>query len=125
MCSATRTYNFYLQNRIERYWRDVFYGYTGTMYNVFSTLENNGVLDVDNPKHVYLLHKVFIPRINSHLETFRKAWNCHPLSSERNYSPNQLRVLHSPPNFMDLELTNVSFIKIVVWLSLLFYFYLF
>lgn len=108
-----------LFNRIERYWRDVFYGYTGALYNVFQSLEEDGELDVDNPKHLLVLHKVFIPRINQHLETFRHAWNKHPLSSERNYTPEQLMFMSLPAAEDDLNIAQVTNnqyeIKIVKW----------
>jgi len=51
--------------RIERFWRDVFYGCTSFYYNVFSCLEADGILNVDNAKHISVLHYVFIPRIKT------------------------------------------------------------
>ena len=32
----------------------------------------------------------FLPRINASLQCFQRAWNNHPLSTERNHSPMQL-----------------------------------
>lgn len=79
------------------------------MYNLFSKLEEDGVLNIDNVKHVAVLHKVFLPRINNSLDTFRKAWNNHPISTERNYTPLQLSVLHLPPEDRDLYMPMVIF----------------
>jgi hypothetical protein len=74
---------------------------------MFLSLEADGYLDVDNEKHLALLHFIFLPRINRGLEKFRDGWNSHPLSSERNYSPNQLMVMHLPPPDFDNSLTQV------------------
>ena len=37
-----------------------------------------------------VLHYVLEPRINRHLKLFREGWDNHPISNERNRSPNQL-----------------------------------
>ena len=47
-------------------------------------------LNSDNETDVFCLHYVFMPRINASLQTFRLAWNHHPLSSAGNRSPLQL-----------------------------------
>ena len=57
---------------------------------VFLVLERSGALDVSNELHLACLHYVFLPRINQHLEKFCEGWNNHPLSTEKNMSPNQL-----------------------------------
>lgn len=76
--------------RIERLWRDVYVGVIHIYYEAFIYLESNGLLEIDNEIHLYCLHYVFTPRINKHLAAFRDGWDCHPLSTERNRSPNQL-----------------------------------
>eukprot|EP00118_Oscarella_pearsei_P019981 m.215171 g.215171 ORF g.215171 m.215171 type:complete len:494 (+) comp39827_c0_seq1:250-1731(+) len=76
--------------RIERLWRDVFYKVTSTFNQIFFYLETNGLLDINNEKHLACLHYVFIPRLNRDLQVFKDMWNSHPLSSERNRTPNQL-----------------------------------
>lgn len=43
-----------------------------------------------NETDMYCLHYVFLPRINSVLDSFSSAWNNHKLSTEGNRSPNQL-----------------------------------
>jgi hypothetical protein len=74
---------------------------------VLTALEEDGYLDIDNPKHIRLVHYVFIPRINQSLETFRHAWNQHPISTEHNYSPTQMMIMYLPPAHFDLQLTEV------------------
>ncbi len=53
-------------------------------------MEDIGILDVDNSVHLFCLQYVYLDRINANLQRFLQAWNNHPLSSERNLSPNQL-----------------------------------
>lgn len=43
-----------------------------------------------NEIDLYCLHRVFLPRINAALDAFAESWNNHPISGERNFSPNQL-----------------------------------
>ena len=76
--------------RIERLWRDVFSSCTVLFYNIFWHMEEEHLLDIENEVHIFALHYVFLPRINNALNHFAEAWNCHPLSSERNMSPVQL-----------------------------------
>lgn len=74
---------------------------------MFALLEQDGVLNIDNDKHIAVLRKVFLSRINSHLEVFRTAWNNHPLSSGKNYSPTQLRLMWMPLESYDMQLAEV------------------
>ena len=79
-------------SRIERLWRDLFQGCTVLYYNLFYHLENEGLLNPDNPIHLFSLHYIFLPRINSSLRSFAQAWNRHPMQSEGGLSPQQLWV---------------------------------
>ena len=40
--------------------------------------------------HLYILPYVFTPRINHTIESFVKGWNKHPLSTEKNWSPEKI-----------------------------------
>ncbi len=53
-------------------------------------MEEQGELDPLNDIDIFCLHKVFRPRINSALNAFVESWNNHPISTERNLTPNQL-----------------------------------
>ena len=55
--------------RIERFWRDLFHGCTFLFYYVFFYLEDAGLLDINSASHLFCLHYVFTPRINQHLES--------------------------------------------------------
>ncbi|CAG7727403.1 unnamed protein product [Allacma fusca] len=76
--------------RIERLWRDVFYGLLVIYYN----LQGSGVLNINNSKHIAILHHVFLPRINEHLQDFARGYNSHLLSTESNNSSQQLYLMH-------------------------------
>lgn len=76
--------------RIERLWRDVFRCVCHLYYYIFYAMESTGILDTDNPVHLFTLHLVFIPRINKALDEFREAFNHHKIRTERNCSPNQM-----------------------------------
>ena len=81
--------------RIERMWRDVRVSVIDTFKMVFETLEELGVLSVDNDTDLFCLHYIYIPRINTALKQFQEAWNSHSLSTESNWSPLQLFTAYS------------------------------
>ena len=76
--------------RIERFWRDVFTGCTSLFYHLFYHLEDSGLLNCDDPIHLWCLHMIYIPYINLSLKTFVDGWENHPMSSVRGLSPRQL-----------------------------------
>ena len=79
--------------RIERLWRDVFSVVLSIFYRVFWYLEEDGYLDIGDEVYLYALHLVYVPLTNNHLREFTRGWDNHPLSTERNRSPNQPWVL--------------------------------
>ena len=85
-------------SRIERLWRDIRIGVTLKFSTIFQTLEDAGVLCVDNETDLFCLHYIFIPRINEALKSFQQAWNSHGLSTECNWSPMQLFTAYSYGN---------------------------
>jgi hypothetical protein len=106
-------------SRIERLWRDVFQSCTILFYNIFTYLEDENRLDVDNELHLFCLHYVYLPKINRSLRSFQQAWNNHPMQSENALSPEQLwlrgmawyqgqsttalsNVRHTPPLYMSV-----------------------
>ena len=78
--------------RIERLWRDVFRCVGVLFYDTFRHLEEEGKLNTLNEVDMFCLHYVFLPRINEALNSFVDSWNNHPISTERNLTPNQLFV---------------------------------
>ena len=53
-------------------------------------MESIGILDPSNEVHMFVLHHVFLPRINRNLQMFQEAFNRAPLSTESGFSPTQL-----------------------------------
>ena len=58
----------------------------------FYSFEESGYLSVSNPLQMFLLHQVFLPRINVALDEFTRASNLRPVRTERNWSPERLWV---------------------------------
>ncbi|XP_038553417.1 uncharacterized protein LOC119908284 [Micropterus salmoides] len=89
--------------RIERLWRDVFRAVTCLFYNVLHQLVEDGLLDLSSSLHLFCCHYVFIPRLQAQLD----GWDNHPLSTERNLTPNQLwhmGQLHNSEEYNDEDL---------------------
>ena len=76
--------------RIERLWRDVFFGCTFTFYHLFYHMETNSILDISSEKHIFALHYTFVPRINKNLDFFTAGHSRTPISTENGLSPDQL-----------------------------------
>ncbi len=76
--------------RIERFWRDVFTGCTALFYHLFYHLEDIGLLNCDDPFHLWCLHFIYVPLINHSLSAFVSGWSHHPLNSAHGMSPLQL-----------------------------------
>lgn len=92
--------------RIERLWRDLYSACIVGFYCLFSHMEDIGILDVDNPAHLFCLHYIYLPRINQSLQDFTSAWNEHPLSSVRNASPKQLWISGTHPQHLDEQVSH-------------------
>uniref|UniRef100_A0A3B1J120 Integrase catalytic domain-containing protein n=1 Tax=Astyanax mexicanus TaxID=7994 RepID=A0A3B1J120_ASTMX len=78
--------------RIERLWGDLWRGLTNVYYDIFSFLESEGIVDIDNEMDLWALHYVYLPRINRDLDAFVRQWNNHSFRTERHQSPTQIFV---------------------------------
>uniref|UniRef100_A0A672QQ08 Integrase core domain-containing protein n=1 Tax=Sinocyclocheilus grahami TaxID=75366 RepID=A0A672QQ08_SINGR len=76
--------------RIEWLWRDVWTAVTSTYYDTLHSLEEDGLLDISNTLHIFLVHFVFLPRLCKDLQAFAEGWNHHPLRTEGNMTPHLL-----------------------------------
>ena len=56
--------------RIERLWRDVYRCVASTFHGIFYYMEEQQLLDPDSELDLFVLHCVFLPRINHSLECF-------------------------------------------------------
>ena len=75
--------------RIERLWRDVYRCVAATFHSLFY-LEAFHELDPLSDVDLFVLHTVFLPRINKCLSEFAAGWNSHPMRNERNWSPKKI-----------------------------------
>ncbi|KAE9388230.1 hypothetical protein BT96DRAFT_1074818, partial [Gymnopus androsaceus JB14] len=68
--------------RIERLWVDVTRGFGAKWKELFRLLETHHTLNIDNERHLWLLHFLFLERINSDIEDWIGSWNHHTISSQ-------------------------------------------
>ena len=76
--------------RIERLWREVYRCVCHLFYYTFYAMESSGLLGVEDPIQLFVLHTIFIPRINHCLNEFSEAFNNHAVSTEGNWTPSQM-----------------------------------
>ncbi|TRM56368.1 hypothetical protein BD626DRAFT_414071 [Schizophyllum amplum] len=69
--------------RIERMWYDVTQKFGGKWARFFTELEVHYGLDVARPEHIWLLHHLFLPKINEDTLHWMELWNNHPISLTR------------------------------------------
>ncbi len=78
--------------RTERLWQDLNRVVCSHFLNIFLYLKQKDLLDSSSDVHLYCLHIVYTKLINKAIEEFVKQFNNHPVSTESNFSPNQLWV---------------------------------
>lgn len=76
-------------------------GVTSVYYTLFYSMENDGILDPTSEVHIMLLHLVFVPRIQAHLDRFAEALRRRPLRTENNQTPLQLWLTCRHPTCSD------------------------
>lgn len=76
--------------RIKRLWSEVNRIVNSVFKNLFTFMQNCDILDATNEIHIWALHFVFLPRINTCLYEFVSQWNNHSLSSVQGKTPMQL-----------------------------------
>ena len=72
--------------RIEHLWRDVY----GCVAQMFYRIEDEGILDPLDDKHLYSLQLIYMPVINNALQIFGNGWNEHVISGTGGRSPLQM-----------------------------------
>ena len=76
--------------RIERLWKDLYEAVTQLYHRLFYYMESQRVLNPLLDIHLFALHCVFLPRINTALDMFKKGWNSHKIAGTGGRSPLQL-----------------------------------
>src|ERR1700748_1922927 len=66
--------------RIERMWVEVGTQFLRQWKAFFIRLEKLHHLERANPHHLWLIHLLFLPEINSDCAEFQRTWNSHPIS---------------------------------------------
>lgn len=56
----------------------------------FYAMEYSGVLDITNAIHLFILHLIFIPRINKAMAEFTEVFNNYKVHTESNLTPNEM-----------------------------------
>lgn len=79
MITGKSTHN----QRIERLWRDVYDGVLCFYYDLFHFMEDNGILDPLNERHLYALHYVYARKINEKLDIWQLSWANHRIRTAR------------------------------------------
>lgn len=64
--------------RVERLWGEV-NKITWRYKNLLHHLQSNGILNLDNYRHIQAVAYIFKPRIQRSLEEFKNTWNFHQL----------------------------------------------
>ena len=85
MITGTSIHN----QRIERLWRDLHSCVTKLFYRLFYFLESHGLLEHTNPRCLYALEYIFLPRINRTIDHFVEGWNNHGIRTAGHHSPRQ------------------------------------
>lgn len=76
--------------RIERLWAELNRVVSRHYINIFSFMEEQGLLDSLNELHLFCLHYVYLPRIEQAVVEFISQWNNHGLSTQGGQTPLQL-----------------------------------
>ena len=81
----------------------MFWFFISIFYFLFYFTEELGILDQADELHLFCLHFVFIPRLNSLLRHWAEAYNRHPLAREHN-STLQNSLYAAPGGVFDRDL---------------------
>lgn len=76
--------------RIERLWAELNRVVSFHFSNLFTFMENEGILDSTDELHLFCLHYIYLPRVQRAAAEFRNQWNNHGLSTQGSQTPLQL-----------------------------------
>ncbi|KAH0834141.1 hypothetical protein J3R83DRAFT_11444, partial [Lanmaoa asiatica] len=67
-------------SRIEHLWVDLGAQFVRCWQAFFTHLEDLHMVDSTDPRHLWLLHFLFLDQINIDCVQFQRDWNHHPVS---------------------------------------------
>ncbi|MED6250308.1 hypothetical protein ATANTOWER_029103 [Ataeniobius toweri] len=76
--------------RIECLWAELNRIVSYHFSNLFTFMENEGILDSTKELHLFCLHFIYLPRVQRATAEFRNQWNNHSLSTQGGQTPLQL-----------------------------------
>ena len=76
--------------RIERLWAELNRVVSYYFSDLFTFMENEGILDSLCDIHLFCLHYIYLPRVRRGVREFRSQWNNHGLSTQGSQTPLQL-----------------------------------
>ena len=76
--------------RIERLWAELNRVVSYYFSDLFTFMENEGILDSLCDLHLFCLHYIYLPRVRRGVREFRSQWNNHGLSTQGSQTPLQL-----------------------------------
>ena len=76
--------------RIERLHYDTTHCVLSHYIDLFLYMEEKRILDRNSIIDLFALHYIYQPRIQASLDEFKKGWNHHPFSTEKNSTPYQI-----------------------------------
>ena len=106
--------------RIERWWRDLFRGCLCIYYTLFLHLEEIGLLDPLDPLDTFSLHYVYKSMINESIQEFLLAWSVHKIRTAGNRSPLELFLCHEHAQLHEENEPEVCWTQIMHILNLIY-----
>lgn len=76
--------------RIERFWRDLYPSCIALYHMLFWSLEDCNLLNIESNLDLFCLHYIFLPRICRDLDSFRHSYSHHSLRTAQSRTPHQL-----------------------------------
>lgn len=72
-----------LNQCIKRLWRAIYQGVLAHYYELFSFVEDEGILDPLNDFYLAALHHVYLSKIQNKLDVWKRAWFQHRMRTTR------------------------------------------
>ena len=78
-------------------------------HDLFYIMEATGMLDPSDNADLFLLHSIYLSKINKSLLDFARAWNHHPIGTNRNRSSRQIIFIRESDAQSNIEIIPSDF----------------